>query len=209
MLALTAVCITAVLCAAWTRANAVSPQATAQRTAALAALIIGPVALIVWLPNGPLGSGWARKAGTPTSLLARARARPAMTQSQGQRFTVPFSARLAGTVRDGRTPGGLATVDLSMRFRGQSSGVADVRLEGQSLPEGGVRMTQSEVTLGPASRPTSYRGRVLALQGDRLLAAVGDDAGRRLRLGMVLSLDSAAHSVAGTISARSANAGAG
>jgi sulfoxide reductase heme-binding subunit YedZ len=209
MLALIAICVTAVLIAAWTRVIAAAPQATAQRTAALAALIIGPVALVAWLPHGPLGSGWAGRAGTPAPLLASgARVRPLAVRSP-QGFAVPFSGRLAGSVRESRGPGSLTTVDLTMRFRAQSNGVADVRLEGEPLPGGGVRMTHSEVTLGPSSRPTSYRGHVLALQGNRLLAAVSDSAGRRLRVGMVLSLDSAAHSVAGTISARPESAGAG
>jgi sulfoxide reductase heme-binding subunit YedZ len=210
MLALTAICITAVLAAVWTRVIAASPEATAQRTAALAAIIIGPVALVAWLPHGPLGSGWARRAGTPTSLLASgARARTVAGRSPKQMFAVPFSGRLAGRFRESPGPGTLTTVDLKMRFRAESNGVADVRLEGEPLPGGGVRMMQSEVTLGPSSRPTSYRGHVLALQGNRLLATASDSAGRRLRVGMVLSLDSAARSVAGTISARPDSAAAG
>jgi len=37
-------------------------------TAGVLALVIG---LAVWLPGGPLASGWAEKAGTPTSLLQK------------------------------------------------------------------------------------------------------------------------------------------
>jgi hypothetical protein len=203
MLALTGTCIAVVLLACWVRAMAASPNATTQRTAALAALIVGPVALVAWLPQGPLGSGWARKAGTPASLLGSAvRARPASAHLREQALAIPFSGRLAGTFRNGRRPGGLASVDLSMSFRGGASGVADVRLEGNPLPDGGVRMTGSQVTLGPFSRPSAYRGRILALEGSRLLAAVTDSAGRHLRVGMTLSLDPAAQSVTGTVSAR-------
>ncbi len=37
-------------------------------TAAVLVLVIG---LAVWLPGGPLASGWAKKAGTPASVLSR------------------------------------------------------------------------------------------------------------------------------------------
>jgi methionine sulfoxide reductase heme-binding subunit len=42
--------------------------ALAAVTAAVLALVIG---LAVWLPGGPLASGWAKQAGTPTSLLQK------------------------------------------------------------------------------------------------------------------------------------------
>ena len=53
------------------------------RTAALAATIAVPLATAVFVLAGPLQSGWARRAGTPASLLgsagqeARVLARPA------------------------------------------------------------------------------------------------------------------------------------
>jgi methionine sulfoxide reductase heme-binding subunit len=203
MLALTITCVIAVLLATWIRVIAGSAQATTPRTAALAALIVWPLALVAWLPNGPLGSGWARKAGTPASLLAFGKkVRPTAANSRESAFANPFSARLAGAIRNGRTPTGLATVDLSMRFRGQAKGVADVNLEGQALPGGGLRMMRSAVTLGPSARPSAYRGKILALDGTRLVAAVSDPAGRSLRLGMVLSLDPVRHKVTGSLSAR-------
>ncbi|MEA2479901.1 MAG: methionine sulfoxide reductase heme-binding subunit, partial [Thermoleophilaceae bacterium] len=39
------------------------------RAGAVAALLAGVIGLGVWLPSGPLASGWAAKAGTPASLL--------------------------------------------------------------------------------------------------------------------------------------------
>lgn len=41
------------------------------RVAGLAATVVFTGGLIVWLPTGPLGSGWARRSGTPPSLLAK------------------------------------------------------------------------------------------------------------------------------------------
>lgn len=41
-------------------------------TGTLGAIAVSSLALAVWLPSGPLASGWARKAGTPSSLLPHA-----------------------------------------------------------------------------------------------------------------------------------------
>jgi hypothetical protein len=91
---------------------------------------------------------------------------------------------------------------LNMRFHGQRKGVTDVNLEGQALPGGGLRMTRSAVTLGPSASPSAYRGKILGLDGTRLVASVSDSAGRRLRLGMALSLDPARNRVTGTLNSR-------
>jgi methionine sulfoxide reductase heme-binding subunit len=44
------------------------PGVLAGVTAAVLALVLG---LAVWLPGGPLASGWAKQSGTPTSLLTK------------------------------------------------------------------------------------------------------------------------------------------
>jgi hypothetical protein len=51
------------------------------RAGAAGTLAAGVIALAVWLPSGPLASGWAAKAGTPSSILG---AKAAGT-AQGQR----------------------------------------------------------------------------------------------------------------------------
>jgi sulfoxide reductase heme-binding subunit YedZ len=69
MLALTAVCVLVVLAAIWTRAAGAGPNRLGARRWAVAASLAAAVALAVWLPTGPLKSGWAKRAGTPSSLL--------------------------------------------------------------------------------------------------------------------------------------------
>jgi hypothetical protein len=69
LLALTAACAMAVLIATWARVVAANPKGTGRRTAALACLLVAPIALALWLPTGPLGHGWAGRAGTPANLL--------------------------------------------------------------------------------------------------------------------------------------------
>ncbi len=69
---LSAICVLVVLAAVLARVGsnrALSPRA---RGAALAGTGAFAVFLAIWLPAGPLGSEWARRSGTPSSLLPKA-----------------------------------------------------------------------------------------------------------------------------------------
>src|ERR1022692_2740891 len=68
-LALTAICVLAVVAAIGARALHGWPDRRLVRGGALMLTAIAAIALIAWLPGGPLGQGWARRAGTPVSLL--------------------------------------------------------------------------------------------------------------------------------------------
>ncbi len=74
MLALTAACIVAVLAAVWTRIAHVSSEHAGLRAPATALAVITPIGLMIFTLAGPLQHGWARKAGTPASLLGGAHA---------------------------------------------------------------------------------------------------------------------------------------
>jgi len=72
LLLLTAICVVVVVGAvaarvAWTPELPVGPRIAASATPLLFVL-----ALLIWLPIGPLGSNWARRAGTPTTLIGGA-----------------------------------------------------------------------------------------------------------------------------------------
>src|SRR5437870_10111551 len=71
LLAITLACLAAVLAAVLARVIAVWPLNRGRRRAALYATGVFSLFLLVWLPLGPLGSEWARRSGTPASLLAR------------------------------------------------------------------------------------------------------------------------------------------
>jgi Ferric reductase like transmembrane component len=190
LLALTIACVTAVWLALWVRVSGSVPRL---RPAGFVPLLAGPIALALWLPQGPLGHGWARRAGTPQKLLL------AGTVTAVDRLQLPFSGPLSGSVRQSQTPGGLASVDLSLRFDG---GVADVLLEGQPAPGGGISVSSSQVTLGSSSDPRQYSGRVVELNGGRLVARVRDASGSPARVDLTLNVDSSATTVSGSISVR-------
>lgn len=69
MLALSVGCLIAVLAAISVRIAAGWPEQLARRGAAVGGAAIFTLGLILWLPSGPLGKEWARRSGTPSSLL--------------------------------------------------------------------------------------------------------------------------------------------
>lgn len=66
-----AACVLVVVLAVWWRLAVGWEQQTRVRVAALAATFVAPLALAGWLRVGPLAPGWARRSGTPASVLAR------------------------------------------------------------------------------------------------------------------------------------------
>lgn len=69
MLAISVVCILAVLAAVAVRVLAGRAESPRVRGAALGGAGAFSLFLLLWLPSGPLGSEWARRSGTPKSLL--------------------------------------------------------------------------------------------------------------------------------------------
>ena len=69
LLALSIACLLAVLAAVAVRVADGWPQNLGRRGAALGGAGAFSLFLLLWLPSGPLGSEWARRSGTPSSLL--------------------------------------------------------------------------------------------------------------------------------------------
>jgi ferric reductase like protein len=203
MLLLSALCLAAVLGAAWWRVVVVTPPGIGRRLGATA-LGIAPVGLIVWLALGPLAGNWAARAGTPASLLASVgAASPAASAASAPGLDAPFQARLDGSLRQ-RVSGtsGLANVDMRMGMSGGASGTLDLTITGQPLESGGVAMTQGSVALGPHSDPSLYTGRITGLEGSRIVASAQSGDGSALQLTIDLSIDQATGAVSGSVSAR-------
>jgi hypothetical protein len=198
LLGLTIACMAAVWLALWVRVSGSAPRL---RVAGFAPLVAAPLALILWLPQGPLAKGWARRAGTPTRLLSTRQV--TASTSRSDHLSLPFSGSLSGTVRQSQNPSGLASIDLALTFHGGANGVADVLLEGQPLSGGGVSVSHSKVTVGTASTPSIYSGRVVTLNGQRVIADVSDGSGSHARLDFRLNVDPQGSTVTGSISGRS------
>jgi sulfoxide reductase heme-binding subunit YedZ len=192
MLAVTLACVGVAAVAVCVRC-AVAAGRLAARAGAVAAVAAALAALAVWLPSGPLAAGWARRSGTPAALLARpARAAPARpvaaAAAAAARMPLTFHARGRGRVRSGTAADGTALIDIALRLRAPGHPALDLRLAGRALPDGGISVARSQITLGPASDPARYAGRLETLRGTTLDARVDPVRGRAIRLHAVLDL---------------------
>lgn len=225
MLLLTAGCVLIVLVAVWIRAVAGWPDHSSVRVSAMLASIAAPLALVFWLPSGPLAAGWATRAGTPASLLAKTTV-PAASSGAGHSSssastsgatspspggsssgpsssTAPsaFNAQASGTVNESQLSSGLVQVDLKLTVSGHALSALDIRLVGQPASGGGVAMTSSRVTVGTPSAPALYQGRVTGLEGTNIAAQVRCPQGS-LGLLAQLQIDPQSGAVTGALSAR-------
>jgi hypothetical protein len=180
------------------------PARAGLRLGALALLAASVVGTVAFALQGPLEAGWARRAGTPPTLLAAARA-PVVTRSVSAPAAValPFAAPLDGTSRHvGSGDDGRARVDIAARIRVAAAPLRlGLRLYGQALAGGGLQMVSSSVRLGPDRQPELYRGRVIALRGDLVVARLTSRGARPVQLRLALRID-AAGAVVGTADAR-------
>jgi len=82
LLLLTVACLAMVVAAVLARVLAGWPENLGRRSAALGGAGAFSLFLLLWLPHGPLGSEWARRSGTPASLLPHAHASASSSGSQ-------------------------------------------------------------------------------------------------------------------------------
>ncbi|HYM46818.1 MAG TPA: ferric reductase-like transmembrane domain-containing protein [Solirubrobacteraceae bacterium] len=85
LLALSVACLAAVLVAVLVRVLNGWPGHIGRRGAALAGAGAFSLFLLIWMPSGPLGSEWARRSGTPSSLLKHSSASTSSQGSEGNR----------------------------------------------------------------------------------------------------------------------------
>jgi sulfoxide reductase heme-binding subunit YedZ len=203
MLALTAACLAAVVAAVAVRIARADPPRPGLRTSAVLLSLATPIALIAFTLIGPLGHGWARRAGTPTNLLAKTTAPvahvvPGVVPATGR--PKAFTAQLTGSVNQIQAPGG-AIVDLSMRLRGGARGRLRVRLGGLPIAGGGLSMTGSQVDLITNALPSVMTGQITSLQGTEFVARVSASSGPAVTLHARLNIDAQSNSVTGLLTA--------
>jgi hypothetical protein len=209
VLLINAVCVAAVLAALWWRlAQGWSVANASRRGAAVLASIALPLAVVVWAATGPLRPGWARRAGTPTALIAAGTAAKAGstgsagTVPAGSTFAPPFTSQFEGTQRQtGPDSSGLVSVTITGRLSGGRAGVLTIVLTGQPADGGGVQLTGSQVALGPTGAPNDYQGHVTQLSGTTLVAHLASASGSTLVATISLQLASGQNSVTGTVQA--------
>ena len=216
LLLLTAGCVAVMLAAVVVRVSHGWPEHLATRVSALGAAALLPLGLLAWLPSGPLAPGWAKRSGTPPSVLAKAYAGVSVATTSGAASNAgsgagaqasssthgahSFTTSASGTVRQAQLPDGMALVDISLNLRGQHLSHLQIRIRGRAIQGGGVEMTSSRVDLGPGSNLDQYSGRVTGLQGTNITASVSG-AGSAVNLLAQLQISPGPGTATGTVSA--------
>jgi hypothetical protein len=212
MLGLTALCVAAVTVSVLVR---IARSDSEWRPAALVATLAAPLGIAVFTLAVPLQHGWARRAGTPKSLLAKTFtpvsahvpvASPRASASTAKTLSVPFTARISGSVKQTPEAGG-AIVDLNLHLSGGAHGRLRVRMAGAPLDGGGLSMTGSQVDLLADGLPSVMEGQIVSLQGQQFLARVADASGTQFDLHALLNINSQSNSVSGRLEATSAGGG--
>ena len=172
----------------WTRTLSIGSRAIA--TVGSAALALG---IVAWMLVEPMRPGWARKAGTPSTLLASARSTGAV------KVPVPFSSRVRGSITQ-TAEGARSRVTIDGVLAGANNARLRVVIEGTPLTGGGVRMDRGTVRLGVAGALDLYQGDVTSLSGESVAATAHSRTGKRISLAMDFTVDNA-NVVGGTVSA--------
>jgi hypothetical protein len=188
-------CLAAVVAAVWWRIAATRTASPGRRVAVTFATMAVAAGVLVWMVSEPLQPGWARKAGTPSALLAAA---PATSTSSP--LPTSFDSPLEGTIADSQAGSSRAEVTINARLTAVPARL-HVVIDGTALSNGGVAMDGSSVRLGTGDATTSYRGQVMSLEGQDLVASLQDAAGHPIVLTIHL-VDAGASSVSGTVTAR-------
>lgn len=206
MLALTGLCVAAVAGALCLRIARAEPSVGELRAPAIALCLATPIALLAFTVLGPLQKGWARRAGTPASLLAHAPAtapsavvnNPTVTRAENRPRA--FSAALVGSVKQAQLPVG-SIVDLRMRLIGGTHGQLRVRLGGAPIPGGGLSLTGSQVDLIADGIPSVLEGQISSLEGEHFIARVRTSSGTAFDLHVRLHVNTQTDNVTGRLSA--------
>lgn len=203
-LALSIGCVLIVLAAVAARVSTGWPNHRGTRVSALTAAAVLPIGLLVWLPSGPLAAGWAKRAGTPSSLIPSALASASnrggtgrsATNSGGQSTSTSFTASASGTVD--QATGDEAQVHISLTLAGEQLSRLGIRIFGRPAAGGGIEMSSSKVALGTAANPDLYTGVITALNGTNVEAQVASGA-RRLNVIAQLQIDPARGTATGNV----------
>ncbi|HEY6397571.1 MAG TPA: ferric reductase-like transmembrane domain-containing protein [Solirubrobacteraceae bacterium] len=200
LLALTVACVAVVLLAVGVRLARLDRAYAGLRVPGACLLVLTPLGLAIFTLLGPLEHGWARRSGTPSSLLpGAARAAPSARTVGGDTLRAPFTAALTGTMTQTQVAGG-AIVDLALQVGGGTQGQLRIRIGGAPDAAGGVSMTGSQVDLVARGLASVAQGRIVSLRGQRVVARVRDSSGSVLNLQANLNINQTTGAVTGTLS---------
>lgn len=204
LVALSLSCALAVAAAVLLRVFLTPGLDAGRRLVALGAVPAVLLVLSIWAKTGPLQHGWARRAGTPASLIPSASTSAPTTRTAAVRRApvtpLPYTARVSGSLTQAQAnSSGIATVQIDARTSGPVAGRLRATLYGVPLENGGLSMQSSDVAYATAGSAAAYRGPVTALAGTHITAVVANAGGKHLRLDLELRINPSSGSVGGTL----------
>ncbi|HEX5496595.1 MAG TPA: ferric reductase-like transmembrane domain-containing protein [Mycobacteriales bacterium] len=190
LLVLSAGCVLAVLGSVLWRIGAAVDLGPRRRAGLAALAVAAPVALSAWLATGPLGPGWAARAGTPGDLLAGSdpAGRPTGT------------ATVSGGVEERVGGGQTATMTLSGTLAGGPGGRLRVVFHGRPIGADGISVTSGTVTLDPDAGG-EYTGTLGPFDRDQFGATLRGPAGPADTVDLVatVTIDAGAGTFSGSV----------
>jgi sulfoxide reductase heme-binding subunit YedZ len=195
LLGLEGLCLGAVVVAIWWRIASGWPAHQGRRILAASTSALLPLVIALWTFAGPLQPGWARRSGTPESLLGHPVATVAASAST---FDAAVTGTITETQPDRRSN---ATVTIDLNLSDGASGTAKIVIQGPALSDGGIQLQTGRVALQLAGDPGPYAGDVTDLSGGVVSATVQAADGTALGVQFDLSIDSS--NVTGTVHASS------
>jgi hypothetical protein len=206
-------CLAAVLASVLVRVGWTRTVGGGRRALAAVGSTALAVGVVAWMLAEPMRPGWARKAGTPSALLASAT--PALAAGSGSTaassspIPVPFASAIRGSIRQTSPGSGRATVTIAAVLTAIPGGKLRVEIDGTPLSDGGVNMDRGTVRIGVAGAPNLYHGDVVSLDGTSVVAVLHGADGSRITVTMNFTVDAASGTVAGTASAEPGGASNG
>jgi hypothetical protein len=191
LLALTAVCVVSVIVAVWARVGFGWPARRGLRSTAVAASVVLPAALVLWLPSGPLGADWAARSGTPASALASTSAATPGANSPASSSPAPvtgFEGTVTGNVTQTANGGGSVTVNIALDVQNTALSLMAIQIDGTQEAGGGVAMSASSVSIGNAADPQRFTGAISSLDGTAIDARVTSTSGQTLTIALTLQI---------------------
>ena len=156
-------CLAAVVAAIWVRVGWTRTASSGRRVLAALGTTTIAVGVVAWMLAEPMRPGWARKAGTPSALLASSSAAtlPAPSGAAASalaRIPIPFTSAVRGTIRQTSPAPGRAAVVITARLSSLPGVRLRVVIEGTPLADGGVSMDHGTVRLGVTGTPDVFHG---------------------------------------------------
>jgi hypothetical protein len=180
----------------------------------------------VWVVAGPLASGWARRAGTPETVLAASANSTSAVAAAPVPTTAPatavpttvgiprfgsggFSAKTKGTItQSAADASGQVTVKLIGDLTGGASGSLDIELRGTPVTGGGVSISSGTVAVSDGH--STYQGAVALLRDGQIVARMPGPGGSNWQVEVVLNqLDNAGGTMSGQVQATPASSSGG